>query len=139
MKTACLLGILIAALFIAIPISEAMIQMPGKPVSGAVTKAIPFKYINWNGDVYAISLLGINITGQRTTASLQFERYDNNGNLLRLAQHNLLVGQGYRMCAQVNNNGQNICPAFRVKSIQPARCLPRTNNCSEDAVLLSVT
>ncbi|MBI4095518.1 MAG: hypothetical protein HY438_01505 [DPANN group archaeon] len=137
MKPTYLLGILALALIVTLPLSEAMIQLPGK-LGGAVTKTIPFKYINWNGDEYTISLAGINIAGKNTTATLQFDRYDNNGNLLKATKLNLLIGQGYRMCAQVNNNGQNICPVFRLQKILPSHCLPRTNKCSEDAVMISV-
>jgi len=137
MRFVYLIGIFVLILIVALPAGEAMLQIHGNARS-AVTKTIPFQYANWNGDEYTISLLGINIAGKSTTATLKFERYDNNGNLLRASKLNLLVRQGYRMCAQVNNNGQNVCPVFRLQKILPSHCLPRTNKCSEDAVLISV-
>ena len=137
MKLIYLSGIFVLILIVILPASEAMLQIHGN-AGGTVTKTIPFKYVNWNGDEYTISLLGINIAGKSTTATLKFERYDNNGNLLRASKLNLLIRQGYRMCAQVNNNGQNVCPVFRLQNILPSHCLPRTNKCSEDAVLISV-
>src|SRR3990167_9538485 len=99
-------------------------------ITATETRAATYVYAV-SGDKYDISLLGINISGKSTTATLQFERYDNNGNFLRASKLNLLVRQCYRMCAQVNNKGQNVCPVFRLQKIQPSRCLPRTNKCSE--------
>ncbi len=115
------------------------ILAPGKVAHITVTETRVGTYVYAvSGDKYDISLLGINMAGRNSTATLWFKRSDSKGNLLRSSSLNLLVGQGYRMCAQVNNKGQNICPAFRLQKIQPSYCLPRTNKCSEDAVLLSV-
>lgn len=132
MKLTCLLGILVLLLIITLPVSEAMIQVPGKPVGGVATKTIPFKYLDKKinpGDTYEIYLTNINnnVTTMRIN---QFMAAQN-----RWQSTNWVAKIGNGRALGCNNMG---CVTFTLLRIYSAHCLPRTNKCSEDAVMLSV-
>lgn len=132
MKLTYLLGLLIITLIAVIPISEAMLQAPGKPASGVATKTIPFKYSDKKinpGDTYEIYLTSIN----KNVATMQINQFINAQNKWRTTNWVAKPGQGKALSC--NNAG---CVTFTLLRIYPARCLPRTNKCSEDAVMISV-
>jgi len=130
-----LLGLLFVALLIALPVSEAIVQIPGRPMSGIVTKNQPFKYLDQKvnpGEMYVIYFIRMTTINNKLFADLEIKVYDKNGMLRAWIPWRVRPSFGF-----VFNGGQG--PRFTVEKIQPARCLPRTNKCSEDAVLISAT
>ena len=134
MKQTYLLGLLIMVLIVMLPASEAMVQVPGKPLAGIVTKNQPFTYVDNKvnlGEVYEFSLVDITMQGNRPFANLIIKVYDKNGVLQMQIPWKAGATFGFAF-----NGGKG--PRFTVEKILPSRCLPRTNKCSEDSVLLSV-
>lgn len=124
--------LLLAILLFSVPVAHA--QLIGLQNKGVVTKNAPFTYVDnkiVKGDTYKIYLVSINVNMSkqglmRVTTTLQFEL---NGAKFRPAAFTL-------GSAWIFNGGKG--PTFTVEQIRPSRCLPRTNQCSEDAVGISV-
>ncbi len=135
MKPVYLFGLLVVALLATLPVSEAMVSAPSKPLSGIATKSMPFKYVDNKinpGEVYEFYLLNITVRGNRPFANLDVKVYDKNGVLQMW-----FLWMASARWGMVFNGGQG--PTFTVQRIEPARCITRTNHCTEDVVRLSVT
>ena len=125
--------VLMALLFI--PIASAVV-LPSLPQghnlnAGVTTKTIPFTYVDKKvnpGDVYVISLVSV-IAKNNLPATLTMTV---NGG------RQIVWNANIRNTWAFNCKNKCLGPTFTVEKILPARCLPRTNKCSEDAVVLSV-
>ncbi len=134
MKITYLLGILIIVLLATLSVSEARLQVHGGPSTGVVTKNHTFAHVDKKinlGDVYVIYLQNIILHNNKPAADLIIKIYDKNG-VLQMSPH-WTASAGN---SAVFNGGKG--PRFTVEKIQQTRCIPRTNQCSEDAVMISV-
>lgn len=127
-----LLPIVLLSLFILVASVQAQINLAHQ-VKGVATKSVPFRYVDINvqkGDKYEFYVLNTSKNNNQLFATMSIKHFDAGRNVWGIYPP-WKAGIGW---GAIFNGGRG--PSFTVLQIQPARCMPRINKCSEDAVVL---
>lgn len=133
MKKILVFGFLAVLLLVMMPLASAQ-SLPTRSGQGGATESKPFTYIDMKvnkGDVYKIYVSDTFVSRNLSWATLWIEVYDKNGKQTLGAFWTDKVGGSITFN---NNKG----PTLKILRVYPKRCLPRTNNCSEDTILISI-